>query len=52
LAKFFQKGCGSGRKACRGDADLLNLLARIAQGMCSPFNATSVAKDVGLRVQQ
>jgi predicted AAA+ superfamily ATPase len=36
------------RATSLGDADLLNLLARIAQGMCSPFNATSVAKDVGL----
>jgi uncharacterized protein len=36
------------RATSLGDADLLNLLARIAQGMCSPFNATSVARDVGL----
>ncbi len=31
-----------------GDADLLNLLARIAQNLCSPLNASAVAKDVGL----
>jgi uncharacterized protein len=30
------------------DADLLNLLARLVQGMCSPLNATSLARDVGL----
>jgi predicted AAA+ superfamily ATPase len=31
-----------------GDADLLNFLARIAQGICSPLNASSIAEDVGL----
>lgn len=31
-----------------GDAELLNFLARIAEGMCSPLNATRVAEDVGL----
>jgi predicted AAA+ superfamily ATPase len=31
-----------------GDAELLNLLARIAQNLCSPLNASSVARDVGL----
>jgi predicted AAA+ superfamily ATPase len=36
------------RATSLGDADLLNLLARIAQGLCAPFNATGVAKDVGL----
>lgn len=36
------------RATSLGDAELLNLLARIAQGMCSPLNATRVAEDVGL----
>jgi len=31
-----------------GDADLLNFLARIAQGICSPLNASSVVEHVGL----
>ncbi|MGH2878430.1 MAG: ATP-binding protein [Solirubrobacteraceae bacterium] len=31
-----------------GDAELLNFLARIATGMCSPLNASKVAQDVGL----
>ncbi|MFI5005320.1 MAG: hypothetical protein ACHQE6_09940 [Solirubrobacterales bacterium] len=36
------------RATSLGDADLLNLLARIAQNLCSPLNASGVAKDVGL----
>lgn len=36
------------RTTSLGDAELLNFLARIAQGMCSPLNATRVAEDVGL----
>ena len=36
------------RATSLGDADLLNLLARIAQNLCSPLNASAVAKDVGL----
>ncbi len=36
------------RATSLGDADLLNLFARIAQGICSPLNASSVAEDVGL----
>jgi predicted AAA+ superfamily ATPase len=31
-----------------GDADLLHFLARIAKGICSPLNASSVAEHVGL----
>jgi len=36
------------RATSLGDADLLNFLARIAQGICSPLNASSVAEHVGL----
>jgi uncharacterized protein len=36
------------RATSLGNADLLNFLARIAQGLCSPLNASSVAQDVGL----
>ncbi len=36
------------RTTSLGDAELLNFLARIAEGMCSPLNATRVAEDVGL----
>jgi uncharacterized protein len=36
------------RATSLGDADLLNFLARIAQGICSPLNATAVAEHVGL----
>lgn len=36
------------RATSLGDADLLNLIARIAAGLCSPLNASGVAKDVGL----
>jgi uncharacterized protein len=31
-----------------GDADLLNLLARIADGISSPLNASAIGRDVGL----
>ncbi len=31
-----------------GDADLLNLLARITDGISSPLNASAVGRDVGL----
>lgn len=36
------------RATSLGDADLLNLLARITQNLCSPLNASAVARDVGL----
>jgi hypothetical protein len=36
------------RATSLGDAELLNLLARIAQGICSPLNASSIAAEVGL----
>jgi predicted AAA+ superfamily ATPase len=36
------------RATSLGDADLLNFLARIAQGLCSPLNASGIAQDVGL----
>ena len=36
------------RATSLGDADLLNLLARIAENSASPLNASGVAKDVGL----
>jgi predicted AAA+ superfamily ATPase len=36
------------RATSLGDVDLLNLLARIAQGICNPLNASAIAKDVGL----
>jgi predicted AAA+ superfamily ATPase len=36
------------RATSLGDADLLNLLARISEGMSSPLNASMVGRDVGL----
>jgi uncharacterized protein len=36
------------RATSLGDADLLNLLARIADGIASPLNASAVGRDVGL----
>jgi uncharacterized protein len=36
------------RTTSLGDAELLSFLARIAEGMCSPLNATRVAESVGL----
>ncbi len=36
------------RATSLGDADLLNFLARIAEGICSPLNATAVAEHIGL----
>ena len=36
------------RTTSLGDAELLDLLARIAQGICSPLNASSVSEHVGL----
>jgi len=36
------------RATSLGDADLLNFLARIAEGIASPLNASAVAREVGL----
>jgi DNA-binding PadR family transcriptional regulator len=36
------------RATSLGDADLLNLLARIAEGISSPLNASAIGRDVGL----
>jgi predicted AAA+ superfamily ATPase len=36
------------RATSLGEADLLNLLARIAEGVSSPLNASAVGRDVGL----
>jgi uncharacterized protein len=36
------------RATSLGDADLLNLLARIAEGIASPLNASAVGRDIGL----
>jgi uncharacterized protein len=36
------------RATSLGDADLLNFLARVVQGICSPLNASGIAQDVGL----
>jgi predicted AAA+ superfamily ATPase len=36
------------RATSLGDADLLNLLARIAEGIASPLNSSAVGRDVGL----
>jgi predicted AAA+ superfamily ATPase len=36
------------RATSLSDADLLNFLARIAHGICSPLNASNVAEHVGL----
>jgi predicted AAA+ superfamily ATPase len=36
------------RATSLGDADLLNLLARIADGISSPLNASAIGRDVGL----
>ncbi len=36
------------RATSLGDADLLSLLARIADGIASPLNASAVGRDVGL----
>jgi predicted AAA+ superfamily ATPase len=36
------------RATSLGDTDLLNLLARIADGIASPLNASAVGRDVGL----
>lgn len=36
------------RATSLGDADLLNLLARIANGISSPLNASAIGRDVGL----
>ena len=37
-----------GRATSLGDAELLNFLARIAQGICSPLNTSAIAEHVGL----
>lgn len=36
------------RATSLGEADLLNLLARIADGISSPLNASAIGRDVGL----
>ena len=36
------------RATSLGDADLLNFLARIADGISSPLNASAIGRDVGL----
>ncbi|HEY5342132.1 MAG TPA: AAA family ATPase [Solirubrobacteraceae bacterium] len=36
------------RATSLGDVDLLNLLARIADGISSPLNASAIGRDVGL----